>query len=1043
MAKNGQKVDDLYLSIGLDVDQLQLDFDTAGKTVSQTMSRLNSEIKQLKIKTSIDMSKLDGAGTAVDKVRVKEQALTRELQLQTQKMNILTAAYKSVQGQYGNDSGITRKAETSLLGQQAAVEKLKASIRSLAAEETKIGVGSTGMTRIREGAQSARAGIDKLAGSYGMLSGKMMAFMAFATTGAGLFNITDSAMKAGENLYKLKTRLHTSTEEASQLGRVFQIAGTDINSVVPLFARLDKQFMSAGVEGNDLTLAMQQFGISLTDSAGNLLPISQQLDQLAKGYQKAAESGNEEAYTADVLGAKGAALIPLLQDYVNYKNIANGIKSTGLLSPEECHQLYMEWQQMQGQGMQLQMTLGAAMMPIAKDIMPEVTEGFKDIAEYIKANKDDIKAGIESWGSALKGVAETAGGLVKIVTDIGSGIRNMESMKALRNDEDVLKAAYSNKSIDTGRMYAKGVGGLFGGIGGFMLGGGPLGAAAGAYVGQEISGDVFTEFGKATTPFKTWDGASKRIELQKQEKDSLKAFQEQQQKNTDADKDNADAAKKNAEAQYIAAAKLKERKEATKALTEEIYNLTHSDLDNSLHTMQKTIDEARKKGVDEGTLAEYSSAKSAKIYQQFAENVTQPMAQAFRTDIANQMADIDQQAERYIQQGASTGAAERWAAARKSKITADWDRQVAEQIDSVWQSEYQNQLTRIENERQAWITKGLDEVKAAQWAEEQKKQIQQKSAQEMFTTQKKYLQIYRNAIAAGMGVQGAAQDIARQMRKDKGIPEDAFTSPSEIAGFEEAMKSAQDQLVPILSDSVYEGVKRALIEVQRGTNTSYEDPSGRYRIDLGSYGGSISSAAGSFHDSVERSGQAFYANVSQGAGAIMTAANSVTANMDKYKLWSEADAEHVHDLTKRWNNGERMPDFDIHKWGTYPGWSQAQAEKILKDNEQLSDPDMYDGMSRQQAILKANIDPFTALIKDKIIMPRDYADRMPRRVGVRPEPRRNMRGDYLYPATQGGDITVKVNIDRPYVNDDKALTQLADNVSKKIIDATQQGQYKY
>ena len=31
MAKNGQKIDSLYLSIGLDVDQLQLDFDTAGR----------------------------------------------------------------------------------------------------------------------------------------------------------------------------------------------------------------------------------------------------------------------------------------------------------------------------------------------------------------------------------------------------------------------------------------------------------------------------------------------------------------------------------------------------------------------------------------------------------------------------------------------------------------------------------------------------------------------------------------------------------------------------------------------------------------------------------------------------------------------------------------------------------------------------------------------------------------------------------------------------------------------------------------------------
>ena len=484
MAKNGQKIDSLYLSIGLDVDQLQLDFDTAGKTVSQTMARLNSEIKQLKIKTSIDTSKLEGVGTDVDKVRVKEQALTRELQLQTQKMNILAAAYKSAQAQYGNDSGITRKAETSLLGQQAAVEKLKASLRGLAIEEAKIGAGSTGLARIREGAQSARAGLDKVSSGYTMLSGKMMAFMAFASTGAGLFNITDSAMRAGENLYKLKTRLHTSTDEAAKLGRVFSMSGTDINSVIPLFARLDKQFMSAGSKGNDLTMAMQQFGISLADSSGNLLPIIEQLDQLAAGYKKAAESGNEEAFTAEVLGAKGAALIPLLQDYANYKQVANSIKSTGMLSPEECHQLYMEWQQMQGQAKALETVLGSAMMPVAKDLMPEVTDGFKNIVEYIKNNKDDLKAGIEAWGSAIKGVTEAAGGLVGALTQIGVGIRNIEAMKTLRNDEDVLKAARPEKQWDTGRSLAKGLGALAGGAGGFFLGG-PLGAAAGAFVAAQ------------------------------------------------------------------------------------------------------------------------------------------------------------------------------------------------------------------------------------------------------------------------------------------------------------------------------------------------------------------------------------------------------------------------------------------------------------------------------------------------------------------------------------------------------------------------------
>ena len=35
MAKRGQKIDELYISLGLDIARLQLDFDTAGKTISR------------------------------------------------------------------------------------------------------------------------------------------------------------------------------------------------------------------------------------------------------------------------------------------------------------------------------------------------------------------------------------------------------------------------------------------------------------------------------------------------------------------------------------------------------------------------------------------------------------------------------------------------------------------------------------------------------------------------------------------------------------------------------------------------------------------------------------------------------------------------------------------------------------------------------------------------------------------------------------------------------------------------------------------------
>lgn len=150
--------------------------------------------------------------------------------------------------------------------------------------------------------------------------------------------------------------------------------------------------------------------------------------------------------------------------------------------------------------------------------------------------------------------------------------------------------------------------------------------------------------------------------------------------------------------------------------------------------------------------------------------------------------------------------------------------------------------------------------------------------------------------------------IAQQMRKDKGIPDNAYTSPGELAGFEYAKKSAQDHLIPVLSDTVYAEAKRAMIEVQHGTNVNYE-----------------------------------------------------------------------------------LPD------------------------------DMKQGL-----------------------IPKEYQSYMPINAIPTPQdvPVRGQENDTTRQGA-GGDITVQVNIDRPYVNDDKALTQLADNVSKKIIDATQQGQYKY
>ena len=58
MAKKGQEIEALYISLGLNIEDLKLGFDTAGKTVSQSLKKLNQENKKIQIKTDVDLAKL-------------------------------------------------------------------------------------------------------------------------------------------------------------------------------------------------------------------------------------------------------------------------------------------------------------------------------------------------------------------------------------------------------------------------------------------------------------------------------------------------------------------------------------------------------------------------------------------------------------------------------------------------------------------------------------------------------------------------------------------------------------------------------------------------------------------------------------------------------------------------------------------------------------------------------------------------------------------------------------------------------------------------
>jgi hypothetical protein len=198
----------------------------------------------------------------------------------------------------------------------------------------------------------------------------------------------------------------------------------------------------------------------------------------------------------------------------------------------------------------------------------------------------------------------------------------------------------------------------------------------------------------------------------------------------------------------------KEAKEANEALDRSIYALTHNDLQNSLHGVETSAKDTLEKGADPQKVAMEAQLK-------------------------------------------------------KGKILESHEKEVAQYLDGIYADSLTQRLNQIEREKKAWIQKGLDEVTATRAAEAQKKQATNDSIKSMFTSQKKYLDIYRRAMRGqvdnGMGAmlydftndpatrqQNAVKMIQREMMKEAGVDPSERTNMAEVRGFQQAMKGAND-----------------------------------------------------------------------------------------------------------------------------------------------------------------------------------------------------------------------------------------------------------
>ena len=772
MAKSGQKIEELYVAIGADLSELDADFALADKTVKEGMAQLNREKRKVKLQAEIEMTGLNEATDATKMFEIRQKALQAQMKISSNQVKITNAEYMNSVKTLGESSVASQRLEERLLREQKAYASLDAELKKLNADRMKQsesaymptggggakgGGGSNGAAEAAEG-----YAVGSIGGKFAKTMGVLYAgYQTVSQSAQYIKSSVDESMNAGNAVYKLGQRYHITSEEAARLNMEFKLTGTDANEAVPALTRLDRQLLTAGANGNATTNALKKFGVTLESAPGVLLPMNQQLEQLAKGYERATEKGQAQEYVAEVLGQKGLALLPILSQLGDVQERLGKMKMTGLLDPEMAHRVFLQQQELDAQLMQLKLSAGAALLPVAEELLPKVIQGAADLADSISKNKDaikDVADGFVAAGSTIIGVLKDVLGMLDSVginiDNVASGIKRIRYMNGGSADPDQSTSNY---------MWGLGgaaVGGLAGSFVGFTGVGALAGYTIGDYLGSKIGGGA-SEYNNQQAAAKNKTATEWAKSVFTKDLDDQENEAKQQQLAYDA-------------AQKAEEAKAAEIEKINTDLTAKLNKLRESQLETNLNAVDIEMQAYRDKGASEELIEQVTAERKAKIRQDFEDNTMSRIRAVWESSYQQKLEMIDKERRAFIKAGVDEVNAARWTEHEKRQAAVNEAKQA-----------FKQQREMLDAMRAAMSGTGTQEQKM------------------------------NNARMAMLAV----------YRKQNGITEDMRTSPEEMSMFSMLRKQVEENAWPGLEQDAWaKNMYSGMIPEYRGNQRSYANP---------------------------------------------------------------------------------------------------------------------------------------------------------------------------------------------------------------------------
>lgn len=277
-------------------------------------------------------------------------------------------------------------------------------IKFQAAFEKAAYIANQNMEAIARAAGKAESAMKSLEGMFEK-AGLAMGTLGLVGGAAGILSVAKSSIEGAVELKHLSDQTGANVEALSALKAVAKLVGMDMQDVGSGVAKLGKAMYDAQGGAQKQQDAFKKLGVAFTEG-GKLRQVGDVMLDVAKKFSSLENGAGKTGIAIDLMGKKGATMIPLLQQLAERGNV-EGKVTTDLA--EKAEHLEITWTKMVGK---LNAWKGSALVtviPILEKVIPILPQlatgvvGFFTITKVLPAAITGVTTAITALGAATSG----------------------------------------------------------------------------------------------------------------------------------------------------------------------------------------------------------------------------------------------------------------------------------------------------------------------------------------------------------------------------------------------------------------------------------------------------------------------------------------------------------------------------------------------------------------------------------------------------------------------------------------------------------------